>query len=71
MKYNVGGVDRMVRAVLGVAMLAAGGYYHSAWGFAGLVPLFTAVTAWCPLYLPFGLSTFSRAQNGCCSKGAA
>ncbi len=54
---NVGGVDRVVRAVAGIAILGAGLYFKSWWGLVGLVPLGTAVFRFCPAYLPFGLST--------------
>ncbi len=57
MSCNVGGVDRTLRIVLGVVILAAGFYFKSWWGLVGIVPLFTAIVRWCPLYAPFGLST--------------
>lgn len=57
MTANVGGVDRIVRAVVGIAILGAGLYFKSWWGLVGLVPLGTAVFRICPAYLPFGLST--------------
>ena len=40
MKPNVGGVDRVVRAVAGLAILGAGVYFKSWWGLVGLIPLF-------------------------------
>lgn len=57
MTANVGGVDRVVRAVAGIAILGAGLYFKAWWGLVGLVPLGTAVFRFCPAYLPFGLST--------------
>lgn len=57
METNVGTIDRVVRLVAGVAIIAAGAYYQSWWGLAGLVPLFTGTTRWCPAYLPFGINT--------------
>jgi len=59
MNNNVGSVDRLVRLVLGVAIVAAGVYYRSWWGAIGAVPILTAAIGWCPLYTPFGLSTCS------------
>jgi hypothetical protein len=56
-KQNVGGPDRIVRVLLGLALLGAGYYFKAWWGLIGIVPLFTAVVGWCPAYLPFGLST--------------
>ncbi len=57
MKANVGGFDRILRALVGLALLGAGLYFKSWWGLVGLVPLFTAVFRFCPAYLPFGLNT--------------
>ena len=57
MIHNVGGLDRVARAVVGVAILGAGLYFKSWWGLLGLVPLGTAVFRFCPAYLPFGLSS--------------
>ncbi len=57
MNGNVGSIDRIIRVVLGLAILAAGGYFRSWWGAIGVVPLLTAAIGWCPLYLPLGLST--------------
>ena len=54
---NVGGADRVVRVVLGVAIIAAGFYFKSWWGAVGIVLLLTALLGWCPAYLPFGIST--------------
>jgi hypothetical protein len=57
MKRNMGGLDRGVRAVLGLAVIGVGLYFRSWWGALGLLPLLTAVIGWCPGYLPFGIST--------------
>jgi hypothetical protein len=57
MKLNVGSADRAIRIVVGVAICAAGWYYHSWWGLIGLAPIVTAAIGWCPAYLPLGLST--------------
>ncbi len=57
MKPNVGGIDRTLRIVLGLALLGAGYYYKNWWGLIGLVPILTALVRFCPVYLPFGLST--------------
>jgi len=57
MKLNVGSADRVIRIIVGVAICAAGWYYHSWWGLIGLVPIATAAIGWCPAYLPFKIST--------------
>jgi len=58
-KCNVGTIDRIVRVVLGLVIIAMGFYFNSWWGAVGLIPLLTAAIGWCPVYLPFGLSSCS------------
>jgi hypothetical protein len=58
MKANVGGLDRILRIVLGLALIAltlTGTI--GAWGWIGLVPLGTALVRFCPLYTVLGLNT--------------
>lgn len=60
MKTNVGGIDRILRIVVGLALIAFAlfsGHQYAVWGWVGVVPLLTGVTSWCPLYLPFGIKT--------------
>jgi hypothetical protein len=57
MTTNMGSADRIIRAVVGIAVVGAGFYFKSWWGLIGLVPLATATVGWCPAYLPFGIST--------------
>lgn len=57
MKHNVGGIDRIIRVLLGLAAIGAGVYFKSWWGALGLIPLLTAAISSCPLYMAFGLST--------------
>ena len=57
MKINVGNVDRVIRLVLGLAIIAVGVVFQSWWGALGIVPLATALVRRCPAYVPFGLSS--------------
>lgn len=60
MKANVGGVDRAIRTVIGIALLALIFVLEGNarwWGLVGLVPLATALVRVCPAYSLFGLST--------------
>jgi hypothetical protein len=57
MKINIGTLDRIVRLILGCAILGAGYYYKSWFGLIGLLPILTAVVRFCPAYLPFGFNT--------------
>jgi Protein of unknown function (DUF2892) len=55
---NVGSIDRALRVVLGLGLLAivfVGP--KTPWGWIGLVPLATAFMASCPLYTLLGLRT--------------
>ena len=57
MKSNVGSIDRILRVIVGGAIIAAGVYYQSLWGAVGAIPVLTALLGWCPLYVPVGIST--------------
>jgi hypothetical protein len=58
---NVGGIDRILRIVVGLALIA--GFFLNAdaslrWLYLiGIVPLVTGLMSTCPLYSIFGLST--------------
>ena len=64
MAKNVGGADRVIRAVAGIGLI---GYAMSNlpdaenWmvpaGVVGFVLLLTAIFGFCPAYLPFGIKT--------------
>ena len=58
MTSTVGGIDRILRIVLGVVLvaLAATGTV-GAWGWVGLVPLATGLIGWCPPYGLLGINT--------------
>jgi uncharacterized membrane protein HdeD (DUF308 family) len=58
MTSNVGGIDRVIRIVVGLALVAAtllGAI--GVWGWIGIVFIATGVFRFCPAYLPFGAST--------------
>jgi len=57
MQKNVGGIDRTLRIIVGLALIAWGVYAQNWWGAVGLVPLLTALIGWCPAYAPFGISS--------------
>lgn len=62
MSSNVGGVDRVLRIVVGLALVGATlGGVIGIWGWIGVIPLMTGVIGWCPAYLPFGIKTCKRA----------
>jgi Protein of unknown function (DUF2892) len=58
MLQNVGTVDRVIRILAGLALIAGSLLgYIGVWGWIGVVPLATGLFRVCPAYLPFGLST--------------
>lgn len=57
MKPNVGGIDRIVRILAGLAILGAGLYFKSWLGLIGILPILTGTFRFCPAYLPFGFSS--------------
>ncbi|GGY89819.1 MULTISPECIES: YgaP family membrane protein [Shewanella] len=60
MQCNVGTTDKIIRVIIGLAIMAAGYYYQSWWGIIGIIPLMTAAIGWCPLYVPFGISSCKK-----------
>jgi hypothetical protein len=62
MKPNIGTVDRALRILLGLGLIAYGIINHTWIGALGTVPLLTAVIRFCPLYTPLGISTCSKVQ---------
>jgi hypothetical protein len=63
MKKNVGTVDKWVRIVLGLAVLSLVFFLDGGlrWlGLIGLIFIVTGLINFCPLYLPFGISTIKK-----------
>lgn len=60
MKNNVGRIDRVVRLLVGLAVVGAGLYFKNPLGLLGLIFVATAAIGWCPLYLPFGINTCKK-----------
>jgi Protein of unknown function (DUF2892) len=66
MKANVGGIDRVLRILVGLGLLSLLFLLEGNarwWGLVGLVPLATGTFRVCPAYLPFGLSTCPMEQR--------
>lgn len=65
MKQNAGTIDRLIRIIIGLALLAfaylnwATATPMIAWiaAIAGAVMLFTGLSGWCALYTIFGIKT--------------
>ncbi len=63
MKSNVGGIDKILRIVAGIALLAWALTGGPVWACVGIVPLATGLMGWCPLYPMLGLSTCPLKKN--------
>ena len=57
MKCNMGNTDRIIRGIIGLVIAGAGLYFSSWLGLIAIVPIGTAIFRFCPLYVPFNLST--------------
>jgi hypothetical protein len=65
MTQNVGGIDRTLRIVAGLAILSLLVLLDGNarwWGLLGLVPLTTALLRWCPAYTLIGVNTCPAKQ---------
>jgi len=60
MNSNVGGIDKILRIVVGLAVIAWGYAVQNWWGAVGLVPLLTATVNFCPLYPLLGINTCKK-----------
>jgi hypothetical protein len=63
MSPNVGSADRVIRIILGLAIIVIGIVMHSWWGLIGLLPVATGLVRFCGLYPLMGWNT-SRTRNG-------
>lgn len=65
MKKNVGQLDRLIRIVLGIAVLSSFFFLNGSWkwiSLLGVVLILTGTINYCPLYLPFGINTRKKNQ---------
>ena len=60
MKVNVGVVDRVLRVLVGLGLIAWVMTDGPAWAWAGVLLLFTGSLGFCPVYPLLGLDTTSR-----------
>lgn len=57
MNKNMGQKDRVVRAFIGVILMVYGIVFQNLIGIFGLIPLATAIIAYCPLYDILGVTS--------------
>lgn len=61
MRVNEGGLDRLLRVIVGIAILSlvfVGP--KTPWAWLGLVPLLTGIVGFCPLYAVLRLNTLGK-----------
>ncbi len=62
MNMNVGGIDRILRVIAGLALIAWALMGGPVWAWIGVVPLATGLIGFCPVYpLLGGFSTKKQA----------
>lgn len=70
MTQNVGGLDRVLRIVVGLVLIAlAATGTVGAWGYIGVVPLLTGLIRYCPAYSIFGCKTGGSSCGTGCGTG--
>lgn len=57
MSCNVGSIDRIIRILVGLALIAWALMGGPVWAWIGVVPLATGVFKLCPAYSLLGLNT--------------
>lgn len=57
MNANVGSIDRIIRIVAGLGLIAWALMGGPVWAWIGVVPLATGIIGVCPAYMLFGMST--------------
>jgi hypothetical protein len=64
MKVNEGTVDRGLRVVAGLVLIAlAATGTVGAWGYIGVIPLVTGAVGICPIYSLLGINTCPAPRN--------
>ena len=56
--------NRIVRIVIGLALIGYGIYSGNAWFYLGVLPLITGIVNWCPLEMKMGTCD---PASGCCA----
>ena len=63
MKANVGGIDRILRIVIGLVLVGLTLMdVIGLWGWFGVIPLATGLISWCPFYPLAGISTSKKSD---------
>jgi hypothetical protein len=63
MQANIGKTEKIIRIIVGVAIIVAGVIFQSWWGAIGAIPLITGLIDYCPAWSIFGINTCKTAQD--------
>lgn len=64
MKTNVGVIDKSLRIIVGIALIALAAFNVIGWwGYIGIVPLLTGLFNFCPAYTLLGMSTKGKTSD--------
>lgn len=69
MKKNLGKIDRLLRIIIGTAIIGVALYYQSWWALLGLALLLNGLTGRCGGYALFGFSTATSCDSTAVNKG--
>jgi len=65
MKINVGGIDRVLRILVGLGLVAWAALLGGpVWAWIGIIPLATGAIGFCPLYPILGMNTCPMKKEG-------
>ncbi|WP_024954227.1 YgaP family membrane protein [Sulfurospirillum arcachonense] len=68
MKSNVGKIDRVVRVLVGLGLIAFAYLGQQPLAYIGVVPAITGLLGFCPAYCIFNVNTTCNKDGGCCTK---
>ena len=61
MKRNVGNLDKILRVIVGLALISLSVTNTIGWGgYLGIIPLIGGLIGYCPLYSILGISTTKK-----------
>lgn len=64
MTANMGTIDKWLRIVVGVALIALAIFgVIGWWGYIGIIPLATALFNFCPVYRLIGINTLDKSDK--------
>lgn len=64
MNANVGTIDKSLRIIVGIALIALAAFNVIGWwGYIGIVPLLTGLFNFCPAYTLLGMNTKGKSSS--------